>query len=76
MPRAKHSTIINRATLREGGATGPTIEIYQRASGRCRVWWYAFDQEGGAGGTIAAFSEKNWQNAVERGGRLAREYVS
>lgn len=41
--------IVNKVTLLNGGATSPTIELYQLASGRCRLWWYAFDQDGNGG---------------------------
>ena len=57
------SPLINRVTLHSGGATLPTFELYQRASGRCRLWAYCFDQDGQQSETIAAFQEENWAKA-------------
>ena len=68
--------ITNSVHLREGGATGPTVELYQRQSGRCRLWWYCFDQAGMELETIAVFIEHDWNKAVERAWRLYREFRS
>ena len=57
------SPVINRVTLHSGGATSPTFELYQRASGRCRLWAYCFDQDGQQSETIAAFQEEDWAKA-------------
>ena len=57
------SPVIHRTTLRSGGATSPTVEFYQRASGRCRLWAYWFDQDGQQGETIASFHEPDWSSA-------------
>jgi hypothetical protein len=68
--------IVNRVTLRSGGATSPTVELYQRASGRCRLWCYCFDQDGMEQHTIATFSEKGWAKAVEKGRALYQQLVA
>ena len=57
------SQVINRVTLHSGGATSPTFELYQLASGRCRLWAYWFDQDGQQSETIAAFHERDWAKA-------------
>ena len=57
------SPVIHRTTLHSGGATSPTVELYQRASGRCRLWAYCFDQDGQQSETIASFHEPNWAKA-------------
>jgi hypothetical protein len=57
------SPITNRVVLHSGGATSPTIELYQRRSGRCRLWTYCFDQDGQESETIAAFREPDWAKA-------------
>ena len=57
------SAITNRVILHSGGATSPTIELYQRRSGRCRLWTYCFDQDGQESETIAAFREPDWAKA-------------
>ena len=57
------SAITNRVILHSGGATSPTIELYQRRSGRCRLWTYCFDQDGRESETIAAFREPDWAKA-------------
>jgi hypothetical protein len=57
------SPIGNRVTLHSGGATSPTFELYQRRSGRCRLWTYYFDQDGQKSETIAAFREPDWAKA-------------
>ena len=59
--------ILNRTTLLNGGATSPTVVLYQLASGRCRLYWYACDQDGIESHTITAFKEKNWKTAQVRG---------
>ena len=56
------SPVIHRTTLHSGGATSPTVELYQRANGRCRLWAYWFDQDGQQSETIASFHEPNWAN--------------
>jgi len=67
--------IVNKVTLLNGGATSPTIELYQLASGRCRLWWYAFDQDGAESRTIAVFNCKDWKRAVEIGREKAKALV-
>jgi len=57
------SAITNRVILHSGGATSPTFELYQRRSGRCRLWTYYFDQDGQESETIAAFREPDWAKA-------------
>ena len=57
------SAITNRVILHSGGATSPTFELYQRRSGRCRLWTYCFDQDGQESETIAAFREPDWAKA-------------
>jgi len=57
------SPVIHRTTLHSGGATSPTVELYQRANGRCRLWAYWFDQDGQQSETIASFHEPNWAKA-------------
>ena len=52
--------------LHSGGATSPTFELYQRRSGRCRLWTYYFDQDGQESETIAAFREPDWAKARVR----------
>jgi hypothetical protein len=59
--------IQNKVTLLNGSATKPTVELYQLESGRCRVWWYCFDQEGVSQGTIRTFLETDWTKALEKG---------
>ena len=68
--------IVNKVTLLNGGATSPTIELYQLASGRCRLWWYAFDQDGEESETIALFNCKDWKRAVEIGRAKAKALVA
>ena len=63
---AKTSPIINKATLLNGGATSPTVELYQRKNGRCRLWWHAFDQDGMESHTLCSFYCKDWKMAVKR----------
>ena len=60
------SPITNRVILHSGGATSPTFELYQRRSGRCRLWTYCFDQDGQESETIAAFREPDWAKARVR----------
>ena len=57
------SPVIHRTTLHSGGATSPTVELYQRANGHCRLWAYWFDQDGQQSETIASFHEPNWAKA-------------
>ena len=64
------SLVINRVTLRSGGATSPTFELYQLASGRCRLWSYCFDQDGQQSETIAAFHERDWAKAQWKANEL------
>jgi hypothetical protein len=59
--------VVNQVTLLRGGATSPTVVLYQLASGRCRLYWYAFDQDGLESQTIAVFKCKDWRRAVEIG---------
>jgi hypothetical protein len=66
--------VLHQINLHEGGATSPTVQLYQLASGRCRVWWYALDQEGAQSETIATFQEKNWKKAVARGMAAFKEW--
>ena len=54
--KSMRSQVINRVTLHSGGATSPTFELYQLASGRCRLWAYWFDQDGQQRETIVASS--------------------
>jgi len=68
------SKIVHRINLIEGGATSPTVELYQRASGLCKLWWYAFGQEGGTAENIASFREKNWKKAIERAGQALKKW--
>jgi hypothetical protein len=71
--------VVNDAIIRQGGATSPTIEFYQLASGRCRLWWYAFDQDGSQSGTLAVFkapvTEDGWQKALNKAVVLAQEAI-
>ena len=64
------SLVINRVTLHCGGATSPTFELYQLASGRCRLWAYCFDQDGQQSETIAAFHERDWAKAQRKAKEL------
>jgi hypothetical protein len=64
--------VINRVTLRSGGATTPTFELYQLASGRCRLWAYWFDQDGQQSETIAAFHEQDWAKAQQNAKKLLK----
>src|SRR5260370_39343375 len=65
-PKSMRSRVINRVTLHSGGATSPTFELYQLASGRCRLWAYCFDQDGQHSETVAAFHEEDWRKAQQR----------
>jgi hypothetical protein len=67
---------VKSTVLRNGGATSPTVVLYQRASGRCRLWWYCFEQDGMERHTIATFFEKGWEKAVEKGWTLYQEFVA
>ncbi len=58
-----------------GGATSPTVEVYQCESGYCRVYWYAFDQDGSVRETIGTFREKNWSKAIERAVGMLVEFA-
>jgi hypothetical protein len=66
------SQVINRVTLHSGGATAPTFELYQLASGRCRLWAYWFDQDGQKSETIAAFHEPDWAKAQRNAQELLK----
>jgi hypothetical protein len=66
------SQVINRVTLHSGGATAPTFELYQLASGRCRLWAYWFDQDGQKSETIAAFHEPGWAKAQRKAQELLK----
>jgi hypothetical protein len=68
----KISPIINKVTLLDGGATSPTVELYQRQNGRCRLWWHAFDQDGMESHTLCSFRCGDWRKAVEK----AREFMA
>ena len=70
------SQVTNKIVLLEGGATAPTVELYQRASGRCRLWWYCFDQDGMESETIATFHAKDWSAALRKGRERLREFRS
>ena len=60
------SPILKEITLINDGSTGASVYLYQRASGRCRLYWNALDQDGSEGGTIATFIQKDWPQAVAR----------
>jgi len=66
-PRTMKAKVLHSINLREGGATAPTVNLYQLASGRCRVWWFALDQDGQQSETITTFHEKDWHKAIKRG---------
>jgi hypothetical protein len=68
------STILNQITFLDGSAMSPTVDLYQRSSGRCRLWWYCWDQGGMEFETIATFKERDWEKAVERGWELYRKF--
>jgi len=68
--------MVNKVTLIAGSATKPSIELYQLESGRCRLYWYCWDQDGYVEGTFLTFHEKDWHKAVERGRKEAVEYVA
>ena len=65
---------IYRITLLNGGATAPTVELYQTQSGHCRLYWYCYDQEEFITETIATFKEKIWTKAVDRAKQLFLEW--
>jgi hypothetical protein len=67
--------MLNKVTIIAGSATKPTIELYQLESGRCRLYWWCWDQDGYVEGTFLMFHEKDWHKAVERGRKEAQEYV-
>lgn len=67
--------VINRITFREGGATSPTIELYQLNSGWCRLWWYCFDQDGRHSETIARFKCADWEAAIKKGWQLYQDFM-
>ena len=71
----KMNKVINRKQLVNDGATGANVELYQRSNGRCRLFWYSFDQDGSDFGTIATFYCKDWKAAIERGTRLLSKYI-
>ncbi len=66
----------NKVTLLNGSATRPTVELYQLASGRCRVWWYCCEQEGFVKETIATFYEKDWTKALAKGKAALAEFLA
>jgi hypothetical protein len=66
------STILNEVYFQKGGAT-PTVELYQRATGFCRLWWYCFDPDQSE--TIAKFWERNWEKAIDRGWELYQKFL-
>jgi len=70
---------VNSAIIMQGGTTSPTIELYQLASGRCRLWWYCFDQDGEESETIAVFkapaTQDGWQKALNRAVALTEEAI-
>lgn len=59
----------------EGGATSPTVELYRLPSGRCRLWWYCFDQDGRTSRTIATFKSPSWKKAREKGWKIFLEFM-
>lgn len=69
------SQITDRETLIQGGATSPTFEVYRRESGRVRVFWYYFDQDGARAETVATFREADWPKAVGRAREHVRRYL-
>lgn len=66
------SSMMRTLILRNGGATSPTVEVYQLASGRCRVWWYAFAPSQQA--TIAVFYCDDWERAKQKGLKKYNEF--
>ena len=62
--RITASALVNRIVLLSGRATAPTVELCQRESGRCRLWCYAFDQDGAVSRTIAVFTEHDWEKVL------------
>ena len=69
----KPSKIIHSETLMDGGATSPTIKLYQRASGRCRLYWECYDQDGYHSETMAVFVCRDWTTARTRARELVEE---
>jgi len=71
--------VVHKVTIRNGGATDPTVEFYQLKSGRCRLWWYCYDQDGGESGTLAVFktgtSEDDWQKAISRAVNITNDII-
>ena len=61
----KGSPITNSQVLINGGATSPTVEVCQRESGRCRLYWYTYDQDGSTSETLATYRETDWGKAVK-----------
>jgi hypothetical protein len=69
MDPKRPSRIVNDETLWSHGSV--FIVVQQRASGRCRVFWYG--DEGGA--TIATFFCKDWAGAVARCEQIKNEFL-
>jgi len=73
----KKPVVIRRVVIWEKGATDPTVELYQLKSGRCRLWWYCYDQEGRESGTLDTFktgtSEDDWQKAIARAVKVTKK---
>ncbi len=62
----KPTPVIHSETLLEGGATSPTVKLFQRASGRCRLYWECYDQDGYHSETMDTFYSRDWEAARTR----------
>jgi hypothetical protein len=62
------SKIIHKTIFYNGGTNSGTVELYQLASGRCRVWCYGLNGDGRMESlTISIFHCKDWKQAIRKG---------
>lgn len=69
----KPSPVVKRCELFSGGATGISIELYQRENGYCRLWAYYYDQDGLHSETLARFRELDWLTALSKAVKVKNE---